>query len=150
MPVTTTRSTSAGSTSAGSTSAGSAVHDLLASARRSHAEAVLAAQPTDRYVAAHLAALRAGAAVLAARGRPATRRSRVQSVWALLPRVAPKLGEWAEFFATTARRRAAAESGLAVIALRDADDLVRDAEAFIARVCEVLGLSYQEAARFAS
>ncbi len=150
MPVTTTRPSAAGSTSAGPTSAGSAVHDLLASARRSHAEAVLAAQPTDRYVAAHLAALRAGAAVLAARGRPATRRSRVQSVWALLPRVAPELGEWAEFFATTARRRAAAESGLAVIALRDADDLVRDAEAFIARVCEVLGLSYQEAARFAS
>jgi hypothetical protein len=128
----------------------SAAQDLLSSAGRSLAEAMLASSPADRYVAAHLAALRAGAAVLATRGRPASRRTRVQSVWVLLPRVAPELGEWAAFFAMTAKRRAAAESGLAVIALRDADDLVRDAEAFLRRVSDLIGVPHQEAVRFAS
>lgn len=128
----------------------SAADDLLSSAGRSLAEAMLASSPADRYVAAHLAALRAGAAVLATRGRPASRRTRVQSVWVLLPRVAPELGEWAEFFAMTAKRRAAAQSGLAVIALRDADDLVRDAEAFLRRVSGLIGVPHQEAVRFAS
>lgn len=125
-----------------------AVDDLLVAARRSLAEAALATRASDRYVAAHLAGLRAGAAVLAARSRPSSRRARVQSVWTLLPRVAPELAEWAEFFATTARRRAAAESGLTVIAARDADDLVRDAESFVARVCEALGLPDQQSVRF--
>lgn len=119
--------------------------DLLASARRSLTEASIAATAGERYAAAHLAALRAAAAVLADRGRPATRRSRVLSVWVVLPQVAPELGEWATFFAAGARIRAAAEAGIDVVSHRQADDLVRDADVFLARVCELLGVPHQPA-----
>lgn len=117
--------------------------DLLRAARRSLFEAAVCDQPGDRYVTAHLAALRAGAAVLAVRGRPTVRRSRIHSVWALLPRVAPELGEWAEFFEITARRRAAIENGVRSIGLRDADDLLRDARTFVGQVCDLLGVPHQ-------
>lgn len=117
--------------------------DLLISARRSLTEASIATTAGERYAAAHLAALRAAAAVLAARSRPASRRSRVMSVWVVTPQVAPELGEWAAFFAAGARKRAAAEAGLDCVAHREADDLVRDADAFIARVCEFLDVPYQ-------
>lgn len=120
--------------------------DLLRSARRSLTEASIATTAGERYAAAHLAALRAAAAVLAARGRPSSsRRSRVLSVWVVLPQVTPELGEWATFFAAGARKRSAAEAGLDVVSHREADDLVRDADTFLARVCEVIGLPYQPA-----
>lgn len=117
--------------------------DLLMSARRSLTEASIAPTAGERYAAAHLAALRAAAAVLAARSRPSSRRSRVLSVWVVLPQVAPQLGEWAAFFAAGARKRAAAEAGLDIVSHREADDLVRDAETFLVRVCEVLDVPHQ-------
>jgi hypothetical protein len=117
--------------------------DLLVAARRSLAEASLASTAGERYACAHLAGLRAAAAVLAARGRPSGRRSRVLSVWVLLPQVAPELGEWATFFAAGARKRAAAEAGIDVVSHREADDLVRDAESFVLRVCDLLGMPHQ-------
>jgi hypothetical protein len=118
--------------------------DLLLAARRSLAEASLAGTAGERYACAHLAGLRAAAAVLAARGRPSGgRRSRVLSVWVLLPQVAPELGEWATFFASGARKRAAAEAGIDVVSHREADDLVRDAESFVLRVCDLLGVPHQ-------
>jgi hypothetical protein len=52
-------------------------------------------------------------------------------VWALLTEVAPALDEWAAFFAAGAGKRAAAEAGLPVVTQREADDLLRDAEAFL-------------------
>lgn len=120
--------------------------ELLASARRSLTEASIATTAAERYSAAHLAALRAAAAVLAARGRPARgRRGRVVSVWVLLPKVAPEFGEWAQFFAAGARKRAAAEAGLDVVSHREADDLVRDADTFLARVCDALNVAHQPA-----
>jgi hypothetical protein len=98
----------------------------------------------ERYVAAHLSALRAAAAVLAARGRP-TSRGGPRSVWEILPRVAPELSEWAAFFAATASRRAAIEVGRGdSIGPRDADDLLRDAETFHHVVESVLGLPFQQ------
>jgi hypothetical protein len=117
--------------------------DLLMSARRSLTEASIAPTAGERYAAAHLAALRAAAAVLAARSRPSSRRSRVLSVWVVLPQVAPQLGEWAAFFAAGARKRAAAEAGLDIVSHREADDLVRDADTFLVRVCEVLDVPHQ-------
>jgi SAV_6107-like HEPN len=117
--------------------------DLLMSARRSLTEASIAPTAGERYAAAHLAALRAAAAVLAARSRPSTRRSRVLSVWVVLPQIAPQLGEWAAFFAAGARKRAAAEAGLDIVSHREADDLVRDADTFLVRVCEVLDVPHQ-------
>ncbi len=117
--------------------------DLLKSARRSLAEASLAATPGERYAAAHLAALRAAAAVLAAQDRPSSKRSRVRSVWVVLPQVAAEFAEWADFFAAGARKRAAAEAGLECVSHREADDLVRDSDAFVARVAEYLGVPHQ-------
>jgi hypothetical protein len=116
---------------------------LLDRSRTGLLQAAAARRAAERYVAAHLAALRAAAAVLAVRGRPSTR-SGPRSVWEVLPRIAPELGEWAAFFASTASRRAAVEAGRGeVITARDADDLLRDAEAFHHLVESILGLPYQ-------
>jgi hypothetical protein len=87
-----------------------ATHVLLERSRAGLLQAVAARTPAERYVTAHLAALRAAAAVLAARGRPSPRGG-PRSVWEVLPRIAPELTEWAAFFAATASRRAAVEAG---------------------------------------
>lgn len=120
---------------------------LLGLARRGLLEAAGAPHPGDRYAAAHLAALRAAAAVLACRARPAPatgRRARPTSAWVLLSAVAPELVEWADFFAAGARKRAAAEAGVpAAVTARDADDLLRDAQTFLAVVETTLGLAHQ-------
>lgn len=123
----------------------SAALDLLSSASKGLAEAALADQPIDRYAHAHRAALRTAAAVLAARATSLRRRRRqLRSVWVLLPGVAPELREWAEFFAAGANKRAAAEAGLPVVTAREADDLLRDAEMFLSRVAELLGIKYRQ------
>ena len=119
---------------------------LLTIARQGLAEAAQTRPEGQRYATAHLAALRAAAAVLAARARPAapTRRSRVTSVWSLLVLVAPDFNEWASYFALGASKRAAAEAGIPrVVSPREADDLLRAAEQFVAVVESTLGLSYQ-------
>lgn len=109
--------------------------------------AATATTAPERFVAAHLSALRAASAVLAARARPAggsSRRQPPRSVWSLLPTVAPELGEWAAFFAAGAGRRAAAEAGVpGAVSARDADDLLRDAEVFLALVETSLGRPHQ-------
>ena len=120
---------------------------LLSLARRGLLEACSAPSPGERYAAAHLAALRAAAAVLACRARPApgaARRSRPTSAWVLLAAVAPELQEWAAFFAAGARKRAAAEAGLpSAVTAREADDLLRDAQSFLDVVESALGLAHQ-------
>jgi hypothetical protein len=119
---------------------------LLVIARRGLTEAAQTGPEGLRYAAAHLAALRAAAAVLAARARPAapTRRSRPTSVWSLLVLVAPEFGEWAGYFALGAAKRAAAEAGIPrVVSPREADDLLRAAEQFVTIVESALGLIYQ-------
>ena len=88
--------------------------ELLRLSARGLADAAVATTAAERYAAAHLAALRAAAAVLAARARPAGARRRPASVWVLLPAVAPELAEWSAFFAAGATKRAAAEAGLRV------------------------------------
>jgi len=119
---------------------------LLESARSGLADAVDETSPAGRYVAAHLAALRAAAAVVAVRGEPSSgsRRRRPRSVWELLPQVEPALAEWAAFFAAGASKRAAAEAGLSRAATaREADDLLRDAEIFLSIVETALGVPGQ-------
>lgn len=114
--------------------------DLLDRARDSLVAALTATTAGERYVAAHLAALRAAAAVLSVRGRP-HRHGRPRSVWEVLPTVAPELGEWAMFFDAGASRRAALEAGRDdVVTGREADDLVRDGECFLVLVESLLGL----------
>ncbi len=121
---------------------------LLAQARGALDEARTLERPAERYAATHLAALRAAAAVLAARARPATtvhrRSARPTSAWTLLCRVAPELSEWAGFFAAGAAKRAAAEAGLPrSVSAREADDMLRDAETFLAVVETTLGVLTQ-------
>lgn len=107
-----------------------AARDLLSDAGRGLGRAIRADQPTDRYAAAHLAALRGAAAVLATRARPG--RSRQASAWELLTKVAPEFGEWAAFFAAGSGKRQAAEAGIArFVSPREADDMVRQCGAFL-------------------
>ncbi len=120
-----------------------AVTGLLASSQQGLADAEAAHVPGERYALAHLAALRAAAAVLAARTRPQARRGRPVSAWRLLIEVAPELREWADFFAAGAAKRAAAEAGRPVVSQREADDLIRDAERFLLAVLGLLGLAPQ-------
>ncbi|HSL07846.1 MAG TPA: SAV_6107 family HEPN domain-containing protein [Pseudonocardiaceae bacterium] len=109
----------------------SAARVLFEQARRALLDAEYSAHPVDRYAQAHLAALRAAAAVLAARARP-RRRSRPTSAWVLLATVAPELAEWSAYFATTSATRSAAEAGVRrLVTTRDADELVRQAGEFL-------------------
>ncbi|GGX53718.1 hypothetical protein GCM10010298_17180 [Streptomyces microflavus] len=109
--------------------------DLLAKARVGLKEASALQSPNERYAAAHLAALRTAAAVLAARGRPdevTNRRERIRSAWEVLPEVAPELSSWSDHFAAGAAIRARAEAGVTGAAgEREADDLIRDAGMFL-------------------
>jgi hypothetical protein len=118
-------------------------HSYLLRAAESLSEAVAARDVPERYACAHVAALRAAAALLAARARPAPARGRRQkNAWVLLADVAPELGEWASFFAAGAAKRAAAESGSTrAVSEREADDLVRDADRFLAVIEQALGLT---------
>jgi hypothetical protein len=115
---------------------------LMESARHGLVAADDEVTPGARYVSAHLAALRAAAAVVAARAEPpGGRRRRPQSVWELLPKVEPALREWAAFFAAGAAKRAAAEAGLPrAVSVREADDLLRDAETFVSLAEGALGI----------
>ena len=120
-----------------------AVGGLLTASRQGLADAEGAQVAGERYALAHLAALRAAAAVLAARAQPHSRRGRPVSAWRLLTEVAPELGEWAAFFAAGAAKRAAAEAGRPVVSQREADDLIRDSERFLLAVLALLGLAQQ-------
>src|SRR4051794_38789696 len=115
---------------------------MLATSRSALREAKRAESAGERYATAHLSALRAAAAVLAARARPSDGRiRRPTSAWVLLTAVAPELGEWAAYFAAGADKRAAALAGLrTAVTPREADDLVRDASTFLALVETTLGL----------
>ena len=117
-----------------------AARDLLGTARHDLANAMGTTVATERYAAAHLAALRTAAAVLAVRTRPSGHQAAAQRV-VVLPQVAPELAEWAAFFAAGASKRAAAEAGLSrAVTPREADDLLRDAQTFLALVETTLGL----------
>lgn len=117
-------------------------HSYLLRAAESLSEAVAARDVPERYACAHVAALRAAAALLAARAKPVASRRRQKNAWVLLTEVAPELTEWASFFAAGAAKRAAAESGSTrAVTEREADDLVRDADRFLAVVEQALGLT---------
>ena len=122
-----------------------ATHAYLERAATSLSEAMTATEVPARYAHAHVAALRATAALLAARATPTlpNRRGRQQkNAWVLLAEVAPELAEWATFFSAGAAKRAAAEAGSQrAVTEREADDLVRDADRFLALVETSLGLT---------
>ena len=114
---------------------------LIAQARGVLAEASTALDVGERFRLAHLAALRVAAAVLADRGRPATARRRLMSVWVVIDIVAPEFGDWSRYFAAGAPARAAVEAGSRhAVTRRDADDQVRSAQEFLRVVERSLGM----------
>lgn len=117
-----------------------ASRDLLRTAVIALDDAYQAQSATQRYVAAHVAALRAGAALLAVKAKP-TRSHRIRSVWQMVPRIAPELGEWCAYFDAIGKRRVFVEIGSEQVTQRQADDLVRDAEAFADQIARILNVS---------
>lgn len=128
--------------------------DLLRRSGASLSEACQATASRERYLKAHLAALRAAAAYLAMAPSGPSRRSRRpveppspgpgRGLWETLAASAPELREWASYFAATgARARRILRSPVlaAGVSNREADDLVRSAEAFIDTVAGLLGVS---------
>ncbi|MGN0065251.1 MAG: SAV_6107 family HEPN domain-containing protein [Nocardioides sp.] len=116
-------------------------HSYLSRAAESLREAVTASDVPTRYACAHVSALRATAALLAARAHPTPRATRQKNAWVLLAELCPEMEEWARFFAAGAPKRAAAEAGSTrAVSEREADDLVRDADRFLAVVERSLGL----------
>jgi hypothetical protein len=114
--------------------------ELLALGRRSIADAEAVDAPSIRYAFAHLAALRAAAAVIAVRARPTPRgRRRITSVWVLLTIIAPELGEWAAYFAAAACDRSAVEAGVATPTAEDADRLTEHVRRWIEVVEGAIG-----------
>ena len=107
---------------------------LLGAARDELRAAQSATEPGERFRCAHLGALRAAAAVLALRARP-RRTARPTDAWTLLASVAPEYAEWAAFFGAQSATRTAIEAGVrGRVSQRDADDLVRQADLFLALV----------------
>jgi hypothetical protein len=118
-------------------------HAYLLRSASSLAEAMEDDDIATRYACAHVAALQAAAALLAARSLPtaAVRRRPQRNAWVLLTEVAPELAEWAAFFSAGAAKRAAAEAGSTrAVTAAEADQLVRDADRFLAVVEQALGL----------
>ncbi len=113
--------------------------DLVDRSRASLLSACQATDTAERYVEAHLSALRAAAALIAARSTR-SRPSRPRSVWDVLPSIAPELTEWAIFYAASATRRAVIERGGHHVPARDADDLLRQSEIFLDIITEALGI----------
>ena len=120
-----------------------ATHSYLERSAESLREAITCSDVPQRYALAHVAALRATAALLAARATPVpVHRRRQKNAWVLLAEIAPEFSEWATFFSAGAAKRAAAEAGSRrAVTEREADDLVRDADRFLALVETALGLT---------
>ncbi|QCB93902.1 SAV_6107 family HEPN domain-containing protein [Cellulomonas shaoxiangyii] len=113
--------------------------DLLARADAELLAAQFSGEPWEMFSHAHLAALRAGAAVVAARGRPSGRGA-PRTVWGMLDAVAPELHAHSALFAQSAALRSAVDAGRfelvsdarAERALCAAEDLVDAARALLA------------------
>jgi hypothetical protein len=113
---------------------------MLARADAELLAAQFSGEAWERFTHAHLAAVRAAAAVVAARGRPSGRGA-PRTVWEMLVAVAPEMSRWAALFADGARLRAALDAGRfeAVSAARSEQALC-DAEDFV----DVARLAVQE------
>src|SRR5699024_1065714 len=84
---------------------------LMTRAERELAQVTSGQEPQESFLHAHMAALRAAAAVLELQVVPGGRRRRVRSAWEQLAEAGPQWQEWADYFAQGAPVRAAIESG---------------------------------------
>lgn len=107
------------------------VVQMLARADTELLAAQFSGEAWERFTHAHLAAVRAAAAVVATRGRP-SRRGAPRTVWEMLVAVAPEMARWAALFADGAPLRAALEAGrFDAVSVARADQALRDAEDFV-------------------
>src|SRR5699024_8818975 len=112
---------------------------LLDQARHDLDDADESGDPAFRFVAVYRSALRAGAAILAARGRPHRGHARPESVWNLLTETVPELESWAAVFAANSSRQALAQAGITSrISTDDAAELLRFATEFVALAQQVV------------
>ncbi|MFW6775321.1 SAV_6107 family HEPN domain-containing protein [Nocardioides sp. CPCC 205120] len=118
-----------------------AAHTYLSRSATSLREAITETDPASRYALAHVAALRAAAAVIAARSQPGPQRRKERNAWVLLVKAAPDLADWATFFSAGAATYAAAQAGSRrAVSVEQADELVQEADRFLAVVEQALGL----------
>jgi hypothetical protein len=111
-----------------------AVLELLARADGELVAAELSGQAWERYLHAHLAALRSAAAVLAFRGQPRGR-GLPKDAWSLADRVAPELSRRWAYFRAGARTRSAIDAGrIERVTARQADDAVVCAQSTVEAV----------------
>lgn len=112
--------------------------DLFALARRGLETAQTLDGPLRQYAAIHLAAMRAAAAVVAARKRPEHRlgrRARIRGTWDVLPEVAPEFAEFAAYFDRTTIKRVRAEAGIAgAVDIHELEDLRLMTTRFVRKV----------------
>ncbi|SDC72229.1 hypothetical protein SAMN05216410_2248 [Sanguibacter gelidistatuariae] len=134
--------TTAGAPSAGTDHApvAKAAVELVARCDAELLAAQLATDPAERFLHAHLAALRlAGALLLAADARPP--RGRTRSAWDRLTAAEPGCAAWAAFFTSGARVRAAIDAGRPdTVDDAFASTWVAAAEDFRDAVCVRLGI----------
>lgn len=113
---------------------------LIGRARALIVEAMQAAEPDQRFLLAHLSALRTAAALLAAAGGRPPRRP--TSAWTLLADAEPSFADRAAQFAAGAQLRGLVEAGVAAAASRTrADAELSCAVAFLAEAEQFLGMS---------
>lgn len=113
--------------------------ELSRKARRGLTEAESADTPEEQFAIAHLSALRAAAAVVDARSHQLQGQPLPKSVWGLFNLAAPEMARWVEPFCGTARKRVAAEIGVAgTITQAQADQLLADARRFVTVVADAL------------
>ena len=106
---------------------------ILVQARALLIDAYELGHPGDRFRIAHLAALRAAAALLLSVSPPGPRSARrPTSAWVLIERLAPDFGQWAAYFAAHAGRRAAADAGaVGVVGAAAAVEMLAAVETFL-------------------
>lgn len=122
--------------------------ELLARSDAELVAATLAPTPEEVLLHAHLAALRAGAALVGVRGRPGGRPA-PRTVWDMVAAVAPELSAWAAFFADNAAVRSAVEAGRSVVDMSRAERVLGAAEEFRTEVLEAIGLTDEAQGRLA-
>lgn len=105
--------------------------ELLERADAELVAAQFSSEPWEQFTHAHLAALRAGAAVLAER-QPLSARRGPRTVWELLDRVAPEMSRWSGYFAAGAGLRAAVDAGrFDAVSAERAEQVLCHAEDFL-------------------
>lgn len=104
---------------------------LLKRAHRELDDALTQRSLREKFIRAHMAALRAAAAALAL-SPPETKRGKVKSAWVQLAELGPQWAPWVEFYTASAQTRAAIEAGLLrEIAERDVEQAVQVASQFL-------------------